>query len=92
MIGSVDVLFLPVGGFYTIGPEQARKAMKSLKPRITVPMHYRLSRMPVAFNSLSTVEDFIRRDDNLKKLDGPSFTVNKADLPEKVLVIIPKLD
>jgi PAS domain S-box-containing protein len=44
-VGSVDVLFIPVGGFYTIGPEQARKVMESLKSRITVPMHYRLPGM-----------------------------------------------
>ena len=90
-IGLVDVLFLPVGGSYTIGPEQARRVMESLKPKITVPMHYRLPGMSATFNALSTVEDFIRRDDNVKKLDGPTFTVTKADLPEKPIIIRPKL-
>jgi L-ascorbate metabolism protein UlaG (beta-lactamase superfamily) len=90
-IGSIDVLFLPVGGFYTIGPEEARKVMDSLKPRITVPMHYRMHGMSAAFDKLSTVEDFIRKDDNAKRLDGPSFTVAKADLAEKAQIVIPKL-
>jgi L-ascorbate metabolism protein UlaG (beta-lactamase superfamily) len=90
-LGSVDVLFLPVGGFYTIGPEQGRKVMESIKPKIAVPMHYRLAGMSSAFNALSTVEDFIRRDDNVKRLDGPTFTVSKVDLPEKTQIIIPKL-
>jgi len=40
-IGAVDVLFILVGGFYTIGPQQARKVMESIRPRITVPMHYK---------------------------------------------------
>jgi len=90
-VGSIDALFLPVGGFYTIGPEEARKVMESLKPRIAVPMHYKLPGMSDVYDGLSTVEDFMRRDDNIKRLEGPSFTVNKIDLPEKTLIIIPKL-
>jgi L-ascorbate metabolism protein UlaG (beta-lactamase superfamily) len=90
-IGLVDVLFLPVGGFYTIGPEQGRKVMESMQPKIVVPMHYRLAGMSSTFNALSTVEDFLRRDDNVKKLDGPAFTVSKSDLQEKMQIVIPKL-
>lgn len=37
----VDVLFLPVGGFYTIGPEEAAQEAARLKPRVIVPMHYK---------------------------------------------------
>lgn len=87
----MDVLFLPVGGFYTVGPEQARKVMESVKPRITVPMHYRLPGMSSTFDALSTVEDFVRRDDNVRRLDGPLFTIGRVDLPEKAQIIIPKL-
>ena len=90
-IGQVDVLFILVGGFYTIGPQQARKVVESLKPRITVPMHYKLPNMSATFDALSTVEDFIRTGDNVKRLDGPSFTVTKADLQEKEAIIVPKL-
>jgi len=90
-IRPVDVLFLPVGGFYTIGPKEARKVMKSLKPKVTVPMHYKLPRMSDAFNQLSTVEDFISRVANVKRLEGPSFTVSKDRLPKKASIIIAKL-
>jgi len=91
-IGAVDILFVPVGGFYTIGPEEARKVMDSLKPGMTVPMHYRMHGMSATFDKLSTVEDFVRKSDNAKRLDGPSFTVTKADLAEKAQIVIPKLD
>jgi len=65
--------------------------MKSLKPRITVPMHYKLPRMSDAFNQLSTVEDFTRREDDVKRLKSPSFTLSKGSLPKKALIIIAKL-
>ena len=90
-IRPVDVLFLPVGGFYTIGPKEARKVMKSLKPKVTVPMHYKLPGMSNAFKRLSTVEDFIRRGDNIKRLKSPSFTVTKDSLPKKAVIMIAKL-
>jgi L-ascorbate metabolism protein UlaG (beta-lactamase superfamily) len=91
-IGSVDVLFLPVGGFYTIGPGEARKVMETIKPKITVPMHYRMSGMSTNFDKLSTINDFLRADDNVRKLDEPSFAVTKADLLGKMQIIVPKLN
>lgn len=40
-LGRVDILLVPVGGFYTIGPEAAAELVKLLSPAVTVPMHYR---------------------------------------------------
>lgn len=40
-IGKVDVLFLPVGGYYTMGPEEAKITAELLRPRIVIPMHYK---------------------------------------------------
>ena len=40
-IGEVDVLFVPVGDGPTIGGEPAAELVRSLAPRLVVPMHYR---------------------------------------------------
>jgi L-ascorbate metabolism protein UlaG (beta-lactamase superfamily) len=40
-IGEVDVLMLPVGGFATIGGEEAAAIVRAVRPRLVVPMHYR---------------------------------------------------
>ena len=37
----VDVLMLPIGGYYTIDAHQARTLATPLFPRIILPMHYR---------------------------------------------------
>lgn len=37
---AIDVAFLPVGDDFTMGPEEAVKCVKILKPRLTVPVHY----------------------------------------------------
>jgi L-ascorbate metabolism protein UlaG (beta-lactamase superfamily) len=40
-IGSVDVLFLPVGAGPTVGGESAAAIVRALRPRLVVPMHFR---------------------------------------------------
>lgn len=40
-IGRVDVLMIPVGGFFTIDGPQAAAVVGQLRPRVILPMHYR---------------------------------------------------
>jgi L-ascorbate metabolism protein UlaG (beta-lactamase superfamily) len=35
-----DVAFLPIGGWYTMGPEQAAMAARLLEVEMVVPIHY----------------------------------------------------
>jgi L-ascorbate metabolism protein UlaG (beta-lactamase superfamily) len=44
-IGSVDVLLLPVGGFYTIGSTEANQVLADLQPKIVVPMHWKTAKI-----------------------------------------------
>ena len=37
---DIDVALLPIGDFYTMGPADALRAVKLIRPRLTVPMHY----------------------------------------------------
>jgi L-ascorbate metabolism protein UlaG (beta-lactamase superfamily) len=39
-IGNVDVLLIPVGGFYTIGPDEAVDVVSKLEPSVVIPMHH----------------------------------------------------
>jgi L-ascorbate metabolism protein UlaG (beta-lactamase superfamily) len=40
-IGEIDILFLPVGGNYTIDAREAYKITELIKPRIIIPMHFK---------------------------------------------------
>ena len=40
-LGQVDILLLPVGGFYTMGPREARETVDLIRPRVVIPMHYK---------------------------------------------------
>ncbi len=38
--GQVDVAILPIGDNFTMGPEDAARAVKFIQPDIVIPMHY----------------------------------------------------
>ncbi len=78
-LGPVDVLLLPVGGFYTVGAEEARDVAEQLDPRIVIPMHYR-----TAANAdwpIAPVDDFLRLFDPAQvRTGGEALRVTKGDL------------
>ena len=59
---NLDVLLVPVGGYYTIDAAQAARLADLLKPRIVVPMHYRGE--DFGYDVIAPVNDFLvlRRD------------------------------
>jgi L-ascorbate metabolism protein UlaG (beta-lactamase superfamily) len=38
--GQVDVAMLPIGDRYTMGPEDAVRAVEMIEPKVVIPMHY----------------------------------------------------
>jgi L-ascorbate metabolism protein UlaG (beta-lactamase superfamily) len=39
-MNSVDYMLVPIGDNFTMGPEDAVKAVELVSPRIVIPMHY----------------------------------------------------
>lgn len=37
---NIDVFFVPIGGYYTMNIDEAVKALKIVKPKLAIPMHY----------------------------------------------------
>lgn len=37
---NIDVAFVPIGDFFTMGPEDAAYAVDLIKPKVAVPIHY----------------------------------------------------
>lgn len=40
-IYKVDVALFPIGGYYTMDAKQASEAVKLLRPKVVIPMHYK---------------------------------------------------
>jgi L-ascorbate metabolism protein UlaG (beta-lactamase superfamily) len=76
-IGQVDVLFVPVGGIYTIDARGADRVVRQLHPRIAIPMHYQTA---VLGFELDSVAKFLEG----RAFQGPlkSLNIAAADLPD----------
>lgn len=75
-LSPVDVLMLPVGGYYTIDAAQAREVARLLFAQVILPMHYRTQAnqdWPIA-----PVEDFLALYPQAERL--PLLRVCRGDL------------
>jgi L-ascorbate metabolism protein UlaG (beta-lactamase superfamily) len=68
-IGSVELLFIPVGGGPTLGGEQAVRIAERLGARWIVPMHYRTPRV----NFLEPADALLELIGEVERLESPSF-------------------
>lgn len=75
-LGKVDVLLIPVGGYYTIDAAQAHGIVTALKPRITVPMHYRGAGFGYA--EIATVDEFLSLSANVRRFDENTLEITPA--------------
>jgi L-ascorbate metabolism protein UlaG (beta-lactamase superfamily) len=76
-IGKVDVLFIPVGGNYTLDATGANAVINQLNPKITVPMHFKT---PALKFTLDTAENFIEQAGNAEKLGKQVLELKLEDL------------
>jgi L-ascorbate metabolism protein UlaG (beta-lactamase superfamily) len=75
-IGSVDLIFVPVGGGPTVDAGPARTIVDRLGARWAVPMHYRTPKI----GFLETADAFLERFTDVDRLAEASFET--ADLPQ----------
>jgi L-ascorbate metabolism protein UlaG (beta-lactamase superfamily) len=90
-IGDVDVLFLPVGDFATIGGEAAAAVVRTLRPRLVLPMHY----LTEALNFLEPPDAFLDvLGARVERLDETALEVERflgtRDEPRIVLLAAPR--
>jgi len=79
-LGSVDILLLPVGGFYTIDAKEATDVMNAVKPRLTIPMHYKTEKC--AF-PITTLDEFTIGKKAVKTVPAAALDVTKQSLPNE---------
>ena len=84
-IGLVDILLIPVGGFFTIDPKEATRVAEQIKPKILIPMHYKTEKcgFPIA-----PVEDFLKGKTNINRPQTSEATFDKATLPQQAEVVV----
>ena len=87
-IGVVDVLLIPVGGVYTIDAKQAMAVIEEVEPSVIIPMHFRTSSSPIAFQKLDPVDTFLKEMGKSDVVPQDRFTVTPDSLPQEPLVVV----
>ena len=86
-IGELDVLLIPVGGFYTIGPKEATTVAEQLKPKLTIPMHFKTDKCDFP---IEPVDNFLQGKKEVKRVDGSTFSFTKKELGEGMGIVVLK--
>jgi len=85
-VGKVDVLMLPVGGFFTIDADTASKVVKQLKPIVTIPIHYNTGHINLPIKG---VEPFVKAmGGNVKKIGGREIELSSDELSKYAGMIV----
>ncbi|MFB3140093.1 MAG: MBL fold metallo-hydrolase [Candidatus Acidiferrales bacterium] len=91
-LGRVDVLMIPIDGQYHILSRDAIEAIRSaLRPRVTIPMHYRIPSLSDLPESLGPIEPWLGERRNVTQLETNRTVLAPETLPltEHIMVFPP---
>ena len=86
-LGDVDILLIPVGGYYTIDAKVASRVCGSLKPRVIIPMHYKNNRCAYP---IAGVDEFLQGKEGISRLDASEAEFRPGELPASTRIIVLK--
>ena len=88
-LAPLDVLMVPVGGTFTIGPDIACKIANATKARVVVPMHYQTGVLRFA-DQLLSVNEMIScaKNCSIHKLNQSHFVI-RADQKGEDRLLVP---
>jgi len=84
-IGQVDCLLIPVGGFYTIGPEEATAVADQLHPQLIIPMHCKTEKCGFP---IEPVDPFLQGKKEVRRLKGSTFAFTKKELEAGLGIVV----
>ena len=79
-IGAVDILFIPIGGTFTVDDKQAWEIIKEINPKIIVPMHYKIGGLSLP---IAGIDGFLEQNKFTVHHVGNEIDLEKEDLPEE---------
>lgn len=86
-IDKVDVLLIPVGGFFTIDAKTADRICERLKPGVIIPMHYKTDKLDFP---IAGVDGFLKGKDNVTRLDSSEIEIKAGELPASARIMVLK--
>jgi len=77
-LGQVDLLLAPIGGVFTIDPDNAARLVDQVKPKLMIPMHFKTGKCGFP---LAHADDFAKRMTKVKRLGQTEIEIGQDKLP-----------
>lgn len=80
----IDILFIPVGGVFTLEPNQCWKVIEDINPRVVVPMHYKTGGLSISIHPLT---HFLNSNPELPRIKvGNEIDFDHNDIPTRATI------
>jgi L-ascorbate metabolism protein UlaG (beta-lactamase superfamily) len=89
-IKGVDLLLIPVGGFFTIDATIAADIVRKAEPKVVIPMHFKTDKVDFP---IAPVDQFVELMENVETLGGSTLDIEKDETAGgmRVVVLDPEL-
>ncbi len=88
-LDGVNILMVPVGGFYTISASQAVQVINDIDPSIVIPMHYgRPDMQGKGLSQLAPCSVFLKEIGKESVIPQPKLVISKDKLPAEMQVVV----
>jgi len=84
-LGEVDILLIPVGGYYTIDARVATQVCNQLKPKAIIPMHFKNNKCSFP---ITGVEEFLKSKEGVQRLNASEVEFKQVELPPTTQIIV----
>ncbi len=88
-LNDVNILFVPVGGFYSLDAKTAAEVVAQIEPDIIIPMHYNREKLnQKIFHQLAPLADFLKEMGKEVITPLEKYKITKDDLPEEPQIVV----
>jgi L-ascorbate metabolism protein UlaG (beta-lactamase superfamily) len=88
-MGPIDVLFVPVGGLFTLDAKAAAEVVKQVDPWVVIPMHYQQPELDQkTFGQLTGVEKFLTELGKGEMETVTKYVISAERMPEELQVVV----
>lgn len=86
-VGKVDILLVPVGGFFTIDARVATAVSGKLAPKVIIPMHFKNDKLAYP---IAAVDDFIKGKSGVTQPNASEVEFKRGKLPAATQIVVLK--
>jgi len=86
-VGVVDILLIPVGGYFTIDARVATQVCNQLKPKVVIPMHWNNK---WSIPEIANVDEFLQGKGDVSQLSASEVEFKQGELPATTQIIVLK--